>query len=66
MTVGMLQGKLCCIDTGLDSCLHDTLLMDGLQITRTVLESDFGMPLCDINYFDSLTYLTHEQRLFIC
>ena len=61
-----MQGKLACLDVGADSCLHDLILMDGLQFTRTVLETDFGEALCDVNYFDSLTEVSLSRRLYIC
>lgn len=61
-----VQGKLCSVDVGEDSCLHDTLIMDGYQTTRTVLESDFGKPLCDVNYFGSLQAHRAMERLFVC
>ncbi|KAK9796273.1 hypothetical protein WJX73_001601 [Symbiochloris irregularis] len=60
------QGALCSLDVGQDSCLHKTLLMDGLQFTRTVLESDFGRPVCDVNYFDWLTVATPSKKVFLC
>ena len=60
------QGILCDLDVGEASILHDTLIMDGLQPVRTVLESDFGSPICDINYFHSLHDRPREQRLFVC
>ena len=60
------QGVLCDLDVGEASALHETLIMDGLQPVRTVLESDFGSPICDINYFHSLQDRPREQRLFVC
>ena len=60
------QGVLCDLDVGEESTLHDTLIMDGLQPVRTVLESDFGSAICDVNYFHSLQDRPREQRLFVC
>lgn len=60
------QGRLCSIDVGKDSCLHSTLLMDGLQYTRTVLESDFGHAMCDVNYFESVAVTNPDQKVFLC
>ena len=64
--VVIVQGKLCCLDVGVNACLHDTLLMNGLQFTRTVLESDFGSPLCDVNFFASLDTASDGRKIFIC
>lgn len=46
--------------------LHNTLIMDGLQDVRTVLEMDFGEAICDVNYFESLIDRPEDERLFIC
>ena len=62
----VLQGSLCSLDVGEDSCLHKTLLMDGLQFTRTVLESDFGNPICDVNYLESLSTAAPNKKVFLC
>lgn len=62
----ILQGVLCDLDVGEESALHDTLIMDGLQPVRTVLESDFGQSICDVNYFDTLQDRPREERLYIC
>ena len=64
-TVKMVQGRLCCLDVGPDSILHHELIMDGLQDVRTVLESDFGDAVVDVNYFVSLPLLV-QHRLFLC
>jgi hypothetical protein len=40
--------------------------MDGLQEVRTVLETDFGQTLCDINYFGGLGGAAPEERIFVC
>lgn len=61
----MVQGRLCCLDVGPDSILHHELIMDGLQDVRTVLESDFGDAVVDVNYFVSLPLLV-QHRLFLC
>lgn len=60
-----LQGRLCCLDVGPESILHHDLIMDGLQDVRTVLESDFGESVIDVNYFASLPFLP-QQKLFLC
>lgn len=39
--------------------------MISLQV-RTVLEMDFGQPVCDINYFGSLDDVPPEDRVFVC
>ena len=62
----LLQGVLCDLDVGEESVLHDTLIMDGLQPVRTVLESDFGQAICDVNYFHSLRDRPREDRIYIC
>ncbi len=62
----MLQDVLCDLDVGETSVLHDRLIMDGLQPVRTVLESDFGQSICDVNYFHTLRDRPREERLFIC
>ena len=54
LKVIFVQGRLCCLDVGPDSVLHYDLIMDGLQDVRTVLESDFGTSVIDVNYFASL------------
>ena len=61
-----VQGKLAALDVGTVSPLHAKLLMPGLELVRTVLESDFGTRLYDINYFHSLSARRPAQRLFIC
>lgn len=60
------QGELCCLDVGEKSVLHNTLIMDGLQDVRTILEMDFGRAICDVNYFGCLEDVSREQRLFVC
>ena len=60
-----MQGQLCALDVGTDSVLHDDLIMDGLQDVRTVLESDFGQAVLDVNYFASLPGPAH-RKLFLC
>ncbi|EIE26939.1 hypothetical protein COCSUDRAFT_59437 [Coccomyxa subellipsoidea C-169] len=60
------QGELCCLDVGESSVLHNTLIMDGLQDVRTVLEMDFGRAVCDVNYFGGLEDVSREDKLFIC
>lgn len=61
----LMQGRLCCLDVGPNSILHHDLIMDGLQDVRTVLESDFGTSVIDVNYFASLPFHP-QQRLFLC
>ncbi len=61
-----MQGRLCALDVGEDSVLHHTLIMDGLQDVRTVLEMDFGRGVVDINYFGQLDDVSREARVFIC
>ena len=46
--------------------LHNTLIMDGLQDVRTVLEMDFGRAVCDVNYFGGLEDVSREDKLFVC
>ena len=60
----LVQGRLCCLDVGPNSILHH-LIIDGLQDVRTVLESDFGTSVIDVNYFASLPFHP-QQRLFLC
>ena len=54
------------VDVGIDSVLHSELLMPGLDLVKTVLESDFGTRLVDINYFHSISARQPPERLFIC
>lgn len=61
----MLQGRLCALDVGPTSILRHDLIMDGLQDVRTVLESDFGQAVIDVNYFASLP-VPPQRRLFLC
>ncbi len=61
----LLQGRLCALDVGPDSVLHHDLIMDGLQDVRTVLESDFGQGIIDVNYFASIPG-SPQHRLFLC
>ena len=61
-----VQGELCCLDVGEASVLHNTLILDGLQDVRTVLESDFGDAIGDVNYFGSLEAAAREDKLFVC
>ena len=61
----LLQGHLCALDVGPDSVLHYDLIMDGLQDVRTVLESDFGQGVIDVNYFASIPG-SPQHRLFLC
>lgn len=60
-----MQGKLISLDVGVSSILHNDLIMDGLQDVRTVLESDFGNAVIDVNYFASLPGPTH-RKVFLC
>lgn len=46
--------------------LHNTLIMDGLQDVRTVLEMDFGQAICDVNYFGGLENVPREEKLYVC
>ena len=64
-SVIVLQGRMCALDVGPSSILHHELIMDGLQDVRTVLESDFGESVVDINYFASLP-AAPQHRLFLC
>ncbi|KAL0033494.1 hypothetical protein WJX77_012129 [Trebouxia sp. C0004] len=59
------QGRLCALDVGPESVLHHDLIMDGLQDVRTVLESDFGQGVIDVNYFASILG-SPQHRLFLC
>ncbi len=61
----LLQGRLCALDVGPESVLHHDLIMDGLQDVRTVLESDFGEGVIDVNYFASILG-SPQHRLFLC
>lgn len=40
--------------------------MDGLQDVRTVLETDLGNAVLDVNYFESLHHHPPRQRIFLC
>lgn len=40
--------------------------MPGLELPRTILESDLGQPLADCNYFAELTRRKPAERLFVC
>ena len=59
------QGELFALDVGVSSVLHNDLIMDGLQDVRTVLESDFGKAVLDVNYFASLPGPIH-RKVFLC
>jgi hypothetical protein len=61
-----LRGSLYTLDVGVESVLYGALLMDGLQDVRTVMESDFGERVCDVNYFHSLQSRKPPHRIFIC
>lgn len=61
----VVQGQLCALDVGPSSILHQDLIMDGLQEVRTVLETDFGQGIIDVNYFASLP-VSPSKRLFLC
>lgn len=54
------------LDAGESSALHHRLLMDGLQTTRTILESDFGLPLADLYFFPSALEALPQHELFVC
>lgn len=60
-----VQGMLFALDVGPSSVLHSDLIMDGLQDVRTVLESDFGKAVLDVNYFASLPGPAH-RKVFLC
>ena len=62
----MMQGKLLSLDLSSDSVLHNTLIMEGLQATRTLLESDFGLPVADAYFFDELEGTEPLDKLYIC
>lgn len=57
---------MCVLDVGERSVLHGRLLMEGLEPVRTVLESYFGLPLADLNYFHDLRGRRPPHRVFIC
>ena len=61
-----MQGQLCALDVGEASPLHGTLIMDGLQDVRTVLEADFGHGVIDVHYFGQLQDRDRVARVFIC
>lgn len=42
------------------------LLMPGLELPRTVLESDLGRPLADVNYIAETAGRKPAERLFVC
>ena len=54
------------VDVGPTSVLHTKLLMPGLEFVKTVLESDFGARLVDVNYFHNLSERRPAERLFVC
>lgn len=57
-------GRLACLD--LSAPALRGLLMPGLELPRTVLESDLGQPLADINYFAELgPGRRPAERLFV-
>ncbi len=53
MTSCGVQGRLALLNVGAASPLHSRLLMPGLELARTVLEADLGVPLADVFYFPS-------------
>lgn len=61
---GRLAGRLACLDVSHPEL--QPLLMPGLELPRTVLESDLGLPLADCNYFAELTRRKPAERLFVC
>ena len=43
------------------------LLMPGLELPRTVLEHDLGVPVADVNYLHHLApQRKSAERLFVC
>ncbi|KAK9829304.1 hypothetical protein WJX72_005037 [[Myrmecia] bisecta] len=60
------QDQMWALDVGTGSALHTSLLMEGLELTRTVYEGDFGQPIADINYFHSLKRQRPSCRVYIC
>eukprot|EP00884_Botryococcus_braunii_P006283 jgi/Botrbrau1/15656/Bobra.4_1s0040.1 len=58
-------GGLWSLDLSPEGPLYSTLLMDGLQDFRTLLEDDFGDSVCDVHYFHSLSDRKACQRIFI-
>ncbi|KAL4452328.1 hypothetical protein ABPG75_007990 [Micractinium tetrahymenae] len=57
-------GRLACLD--LSAPTLRPLLMPGLEVPRTVLESDLGQPLADVSYFAELgPGRRSAERLFV-
>ncbi|KAI3438188.1 hypothetical protein D9Q98_000625 [Chlorella vulgaris] len=60
-----IGGRLACLEMSAASPLRP-LLMPGLELPRTVQESDLGQPLADLNYFAELSNRKPSERLFVC
>lgn len=57
-------GRLACLDLS-SPALHG-LIMPGLELPRTVLESELGQPLADVSYFAELgPGRRPTERLFV-
>lgn len=56
------QGSLACLDVGHGTPVRDMLVMEGYEEACTLLESDFGQPLADVNLFPSAP----GQQLYVC
>jgi len=61
-----VQGRLISLQMGAEPVLQTTLLMEGLRPLRTVLEDDFGVPICDVYYFPSMQGNREVHKLFVC
>lgn len=57
-------GHLACLDMA--AAPLRPLLMPGLELPRTVLESDLGMPLADVNFFSEQAGRKPAERVFVC
>ena len=60
-----MGGRLACLDVA--APVLQPLLMPGLEVPRTVLESDLGQPLADVHYFAELgPGRKSAERVFVC
>lgn len=60
-----LGGRLACLDVA--APVLQPLLMPGLELPRTVLESDLGQLLADVHYFAELgPGRKSAERVFVC
>jgi hypothetical protein len=62
-----MHGALAQLDCSPGTVLHGSLLLPDLAAAHTLLESDFGRVLCDVNYAAWLTRGVPETaRVFVC